>query len=109
MVEEKNNGHSQNSHPLNNNMSTPTSTTTSTTTATETNRAGNNSDNSIITVSTLAINFMNWIDPFVDFSWFILCSIGFILQVGCKFKFVIFWCMFFFFLIHTLLPYIVLS
>ncbi|XP_065358018.1 estradiol 17-beta-dehydrogenase 11 [Calliphora vicina] len=30
--------------------------------------------------STLVTKFMTWIDPFVDFVWFIICSIGFILQ-----------------------------
>ncbi|TMW50701.1 hypothetical protein DOY81_004225 [Sarcophaga bullata] len=81
MVEENNNGHSQNGHLPNNKVSTPAFTTTTTTTTTaETNKAGNNNDNSSSTVSTLATKFMNWIDPFVDFSWFILCSIGFILK-----------------------------
>lgn len=82
MVEENNNG--QNGHLPNTKLSSPAFTTTTTMTS-ETNKAGKNNDNSSSTVSTLATKFMNWIDPFVDFSWFILCSIGFILKVSVFF------------------------
>lgn len=40
-----------------------------------------------IAESTLVTKFMTWIDPFADFVWFIICSIGFILQVGGNFFF----------------------
>ncbi|KAI8125844.1 hypothetical protein CVS40_3980 [Lucilia cuprina] len=67
MLEENNNGHISNGHLPNSKVPT---TTTTTTTSAEADMAQ----------STLLTKFMTWIDPFVDFSWFIICSIGFIFQ-----------------------------
>ncbi|XP_046803123.1 estradiol 17-beta-dehydrogenase 11 [Lucilia cuprina] len=72
MLEENNNGHISNGHLPNSKVPTTTTTTTTTTTSAEADMAQ----------STLLTKFMTWIDPFVDFSWFIICSIGFIFQVS---------------------------